>query len=434
MIRDPEMLRWRDGLAPGHARADGVLTVGGVAVTELAQIYGTPLLVLDYEVLDAAIAAFHAACAPHGIDVSYAAKALLLTALARHLKHAAIDLEVCSLGEIAVAEGAGFPAQRLLLHGCGKSDEELAAAIEGRVGRIVVDNLDELDRLAARTRAGSIDVLLRLNTEITARTHTAVQTTGEATKFGFDDRSLPLAAARVRELPSLRFVGLHAHVGSQVYQREVFVANARVLMEHAAQLHGLGIPCETVIVGGGFGVQMDPLGPIRLDVAGTVSAIARAIREVAERDALPLPRIGIEPGRALVAHAGTSLYRVVAVKQPFGKRFAIVDGSLADNPRPALYGAYHHIVAASRESSGGAETIVCGRSCENDRLGVTELPADLRTGELVAVCTTGAYTYSMASNYNRFVRPPVVAVRDGTHALIARRETVDDLVRTELDV
>jgi diaminopimelate decarboxylase len=170
-----------------------------------------------------------------------------------------------------------------------------------------------------------------------------------------------------------------------------------------------------------------------LDLPATLNAIAGTIEREALRLRIAVPRIGIEPGRALIANAGTSVYTVMAVKSEFGRPYAIVDGGVYENPRPALYDAYHHTIAASRESDRLAETVVCGRTCENDRLGIASLPGDLRAGELVAMCTTGAYTYSMASNYNRFTRPAVVAVREGTHRLIARRESIDDVLRSDCD-
>jgi diaminopimelate decarboxylase len=420
---------------PGHSRSNGELVIGGVRAGDLAAAYGTPLLVLDYDVLDAAIATFVAACEPLGIEIAYAGKALLLVSLARHLKHAPLHLDVCSLGEIAAAERAAFPPERMSLHGCGKSDEELDAASGGRVGRIIVDNLDELHRLAARkTAPRAVQTLLRLNTGIEAHTHEYVHTSGEESKFGFDPDALPAALALLRETPHLQFAGLHSHIGSQIYERDAFVANAKALMERAAYCAQAGLESQQIIVGGGFGVQMHPQQDESIDVGDAVRAIAQTVSKEAERWGIRVPRIGIEPGRALIAHAGTTLYGIVASKREFGRPYAIVDGGVYENPRPALYDAYHHVVPARVATDGDAiETFICGRTCENDRLGTGLLPAQLRAGDLIAMCTTGAYTYSMASNYNRFTRPAVVAVRQGTHALLARRESVDDVLRNDVD-
>lgn len=428
-------MQWQGMLAPGHTRENGELCIGGARAGELAQHYGTPLLVLDYDVLDAAIAAFCDACAPHGFEIAYAGKALLLVALALHLKHTALQLDVSSLGELAAAERAAFPSERMSMHGCGKTDAELDAVTQGRVGRVIVDNLDELHRIARRNaRAQATPVLLRLNTGIEAHTHEFVRTSGDKTKFGFDPDALPAALRVLQSSPNLRFLGLHAHIGSQVYEQDAFVANAQALMASAGQIRDAGLACQQIIVGGGFGVQMRPHEPAMLDLPATIAAVADAVRVQSAALNLALPRIGIEPGRAIIAHAGTSLYTAMAVKSEFGRPYAVVDGGVYENPRPALYDAYHHLVCASRESSQLTESVVCGRTCENDQLGIAQLPRDLRAGELIAMCTTGAYTYSMASNYNRFTRPAVVAVRAGTHRLIARRESIEDVLRSDLDV
>ena len=408
--------------------------MGGVRAGELAAAYGTPLMAIDYDVLDASIAAFTSACDPHGIDVAYAGKALLVVALARHLKHTPLQLDVCSLGELAAAERAAFPAERINFHGCGKTGEELDAAASGRVGRIIVDNLDELRHLAPRARAGRpVSFLLRLNTGIEAHTHEFIRTSGDKSKFGFDPDAMPAALELIRQSPGLHFLGLHAHIGSQIYEQEAFVANAQALMERAAYCAEAGLQTRHLIVGGGFGVQMHPDQHESIDLPATMSAIAGAVRAEAARWSVPVPRIGIEPGRALIAHAGTSIYTAMSAKREFGRRYLIVDGGIYENPRPALYDAYHHIVNASRDGTQLFENVVCGRTCENDRLGSAKLPEDTTAGDLIAMCTTGAYTYSMASNYNRFPRPAVAAVRGGTHTLIARRETIDDVLRSDLD-
>jgi diaminopimelate decarboxylase len=427
-------LQWQGQLAPGHRRVDGELLIGGVRTSELAAAYGTPLLVLDYGVLDAAIAAFCEACSPYGIEIAYAGKALLLVALARHLKHTPLFLDVCSRGELAAAERAGFPAERISMHGCGKTEEELDAAAAGRAGRIIVDNIDELRRLSLRARDDRpISLLLRINTGIEAHTHEFIRTSGDKTKFGMDPDALPAALELLRRTPGLRFLGLHAHIGSQIYERDAFAANAQALMERAAYCAEAGLQSTHLIVGGGFGVQMHPEQRETLNLAATMSTIAATVRAEAQRWNVSVPKIGIEPGRALMAHAGTSLYTAMAVKSEFGRRYVIVDGGIYENPRPALYDAYHHIANASRETAQLNETVLCGRTCENDRLGLAKLPESSAAGDIIAMCTTGAYTYSMASNYNRFTRPAVAAVRDGTHALIARRESVEDVLRVDCD-
>jgi len=350
-------VRWRGGLAPGHERRGGELLVGGVPVTELAAAYGTPLLAIDYDVLDASIARFLQACAPHSIEIAYAGKALLLVALARHLKHTPLLLDVCSLGELAAAERASFPPDRIGFHGCGKTDEELDAAAEGRVARVIVDNLEELRRLAARAAAAPISVLLRINPGIEAHTHEFVRTGGDKTKFGFDADSLAGALTAIGQSPGLRFEGLHAHIGSQIYDRQAFVENTNVLMERAAYAAAAGFMSRRVVVGGGFGVAMRPDDPGELLVEETISEIARAAAKESKRWNLPPPRIGIDPGRALIAQAGTTLYRVKAAQRAFGQHLAIVDGGVDEHPRPPRLGAEHHPYAAGERGPAATDSV-----------------------------------------------------------------------------
>ncbi|MGZ3506419.1 MAG: diaminopimelate decarboxylase [Vulcanimicrobiaceae bacterium] len=433
-VSPSDLLHWHDGLAPGQKRREGELCIGDVRANELAETYGTPLVVIDYGVLDAAIAEFVAAAQPQNIEVAYAGKALLLVALARHLAKTPLALDVCSIGELVTAERAGFPAGRISLHGCGKTDEELEAAAAGRVGTIIVDNLDELKRLAQRAHADRpVNVLLRMNTGIEAHTHELIRTGGDKTKFGMPFEALAIAGSVFSQSPALRYRGLHSHIGSQIYEEHAFAENVSTLVEMAARAGAFGLQADRIVAGGGFGVQMSPDDPSHLDIPATLRSLGEAVRAAAERARIPAPGLGIEPGRSLVARAGTSLYRVMAAKEQFGMPYVVVDGGIADNPRPSLYDAYHHPLLASRAGSAPRETVLCGRSCENDRIVVAPLPADTVAGDLVAVCTTGAYTYSMASNYNRFGRPAVVAVQGSTHSLIARRERVEDVLRNDCD-
>jgi diaminopimelate decarboxylase len=409
------------------------LKISGVGVDELAQTYGTPLVAINVDSIDASIASLHVACDRYGVEMAYAAKAFVCVQFARHLAaHPGLGLDVCSLGELLVAERAGFPPERVTMHGAGKGDEELRAAVEGRAGRIVVDGIDELRHLASFGRPAN--VMLRLNTGIEAHTHAFVRTGGSDTKFGIAQHDEPVAAEILRGNSQLRFIGLHSHVGSQIFESAPFVANSHALVEAAARFAAYGLRTERVIVGGGFGVPTHPDDDEEpLDTGTVIADVARCVRDCAGDLGLASPRIGIEPGRAIVASAGTSIYRVLAVKRQSHRTFAVVDGGMYENPRPALYGARYRAAAVERSAAPLVTMTVSGRTCENDELTTAELPGDLQPGALVAMQTTGAYTFSMAGNYNRLPRPAVAAIQAGRHWLWVRRETLDDVLHNDVD-
>ncbi len=402
-------------------------TFGGVAASELAAAYGTPLHLIDTEEFELEIDRFDRAFKPRGIIVGYAAKAFLCVALAERIAATRLRLDVCSLGELLTAERGGVPARRMYFHGCGKTDAELTAVVEGRVAFDVIDNAEELERLAQlASGATPVDVMLRINTGIEAHTHEYVRTGGENTKFGFAAAAVETLFERLTASPQLRLIGLHSHVGSGIVDAEPFVDNLGLLVEWANRARRCGHPVTELIAGGGIGIEADPGDARPLDL----DALAN---ELAQRAHGTGYRVAIEPGRALIARAGSTLYRVCAVKRQGRRRFVIVDGGMADNPRPALYGAHHRLDVVQSAAVEPAEpATLCGRSCENDELGEIEVAADLRAGDLVALRTTGAYTYSMASNYNRFGRPPVVFVAGGAHRRAVRGERPEDVLRNDL--
>lgn len=389
--------------------------IGGIPASELAQTYGTPLFVVDLDLLDLEIDRFLSSFAARGITVGYAAKAFWCTALAEHLAATSLRVDVCSLGELLTAERGGLPSGRIYFHGAAKTDAELLAIVERRVAFDVIDNREELERLAALVSpAAPLDVMLRINTGIEAHTHEFVRTGGENTKFGIPTADVGATLERLAALPQLRLVGLHAHVGSQLYEVAPLVANRDELVRAAARARTLGHPVRELIVGGGIGVENGPGEPRPIDLDTLGAALASPAPPGGER-------LAVEPGRALIARAGTSLYRIASVKQQGRRRFVIVDGGMNDNPRPMLYGARHPAEVVCSEATGPlAPATLAGRSCENDEIGEYELPADVAAGDVIAMHYTGAYTYSMASNYNRFGKPPVVFVRDGAHRRAVR--------------
>jgi diaminopimelate decarboxylase len=401
--------------------------IGGVPARELAATYGTPLMVIDAGELELEIDAFVRAFVARGVAVAYAGKALLVTALAELLAATPLWLDVCSLGELVTAERGGFPGARMYFHGVAKTDDELRAIVDGRVAFGVIDNAEEIERLAALARPeAALDVMLRINTGIEAHTHEFVRTGGENTKFGIPEREAHAAIRRIATLPQLRLIGLHSHVGSQIVEVEPLVANLEALLGYAQAARAHGLPVEELIVGGGIGIENGPAEPRPIDLDAFAERLVR-------RAAATPYRLAIEPGRALVARAGSLLYRVVAVKQQGRRRFVVVDGGMTDNPRPLLYGAHHPAeLVASGASGPPAPATLAGRSCENDEIGEYELPADVAAGDLIAIRYAGAYTFSMASNYNRFGKPAVVFVRDGAHRCVVRAESPADVSRQDL--
>jgi len=410
----------------GASRARVPVSFGGVPAAELIATYGTPLVLIDLDEFDVEVDRFTRAFVARGITVAYAAKALLVTALAELLAATPLWLDVCSLGELRTAERGGFPAGRLYFHGVAKTDAELHAIAAGRVAFGVIDNEEEVERLAAvATAAAPVDVMLRINTGIEAHTHEFIRTGGENTKFGIPAADAHRVLARIADRPQLRLIGLHSHVGSQIVDVEPLLANLDELISYADAARALGAPVATLNVGGGIGIEAAPGDPRPIDLEAFASALA-------ERAAASPYRLLIEPGRALIARAGSSLYSVVAVKRQGARRFVVVDGGMADNPRPLLYGAHHAAEVVLTNGSGErAPATLAGRSCENDEIGEYALPADLAAGDAIAMRYTGAYTYSMASNYNRFGKPPVIFVRDGTHRRVVRRESDDDVLRND---
>ena len=400
---------------------------GGVPASELIAIYGTPLVVIDLEEFALEVDRFTRAFGARDITVAYAAKAFLVTAFAELLAATQLHLDVCSLGELHTAERGAFPAGRMFFHGVAKTDPELRAIVERRVAFGVIDGVEEVERLAAIAPAGAaLDVMLRINTGIEAHTHDFIRTGGEDTKFGVPAVAALDVIRRIVATPNLRLIGLHAHVGSQILDVEPLLANVDELAAYADAARAIGAPVTTLDIGGGIGVETGPGDPRPIDLDAFAAAIAG-------RAAGTSYRLMIEPGRALVARAGTTLYRVAAIKQQGARRFVVVDGGMNDNPRPLLYGARHEAqVATSAAIALPVPTTLAGRSCENDEIGEYVLPADLHAGDAIAMRYTGAYTYSMASNYNRYGKPAVVFVTGGTHRRAVRAETVETVVGNDL--
>ncbi|MDQ1127983.1 diaminopimelate decarboxylase [Microbacterium sp. SORGH_AS_0888] len=438
------------GVWPDSAARDdeGALSVGGVDAARLAETYGTPLYVLDEGEVRARAArtraAFEQAAAAHGttIRVYYAGKAFLSTEVVRWVIEEGLNVDVCSGGELAVALAGGASPERLGFHGNNKSVAELTRAVRLGLGTIIVDSLVEIDRLAAITAAEGVvqNVLVRVNTGVHAETHAFLATAHEDQKFGFPLADATAVVARIRAVPGLRFLGLHCHIGSQIFGVAGFAESAsRLVAVHAELAAEADVPLLNL--GGGFGIaytSADDPSPIEDIAHGVVAAVARAC---AARG-IPVPQLAVEPGRSIVGPAGVTLYRVGTTKQvrvdaDHERRYVSVDGGMSDNARTALYGAAYSARLASRRSSADPVlTRVVGVHCESGDIVVEDeyLPGDLAPGDLLAVAATGAYCFSLSSNYNYVPRPPVVAVHGGEARVIVRGETVDDLLARDAGI
>ncbi|WP_079571552.1 diaminopimelate decarboxylase family protein [Krasilnikoviella flava] len=456
---------WSTGV---RRRDDGVVAVAGVGVDALAARHGTPAYVLDEADFRARARGYRTAFATAfaevgtGVDVYYAGKALLTVAVARWAREEGLRVDTASGGELAVALRAGVPGAEIGLHGNNKSDAEILAALDAGVGRIIVDSLVEIDRVAALAASRGVvaPVMVRVTTGVHAGGHEYISTAHEDQKFGLSVNAAPSVALRqaqdapvgttdspamrallaVVERPGLRLLGIHSHIGSQILDPAGFEAAAQVVLRLRAELaERTGVLVDDVDLGGGYGIAYLP-GEVPLDPDRIAKDVAGAVAAVCGELGTPLPRISIEPGRAVVGPAGLTLYTVgtvkpVALDDGRVRTYVSVDGGMSDNIRPALYEAQYHAELVGRVSD--AEPVlarVVGKHCESGDIVVHEvqLPGDVRAGDLLAVPVTGAYGRSMASNYNLLTRPPVVAVAGGTSRVLVRRETVDDLLALDL--
>jgi len=416
---------------------EGHLIIGGCDSVELAAEFGTPLYVFDEVTLRQKCAEFRREFGGRGLEttVIYACKAFINRALAAMLKEEGLGLDVVSAGELGIARAAGFPMERVYFHGNNKSAEELRLAVSLGVGRIVVDNFHELGMLAGLAEEGyTPSILLRLSPAVDPHTHKYMATGIIDTKFGFPLASAEKAVAEAISARHLKLVGLHFHIGSLIFETEPYREAIRVVLDFAAEMkakHGLEL--GELGVGGGFAIQYTvdlPAPPVAAYAAAIVDSVVARCRGAG----LAPPRLVIEPGRAIVGQAGVALYTAGAVKDiPGVRRYISVDGGMADNIRPALYGSKYEALVANRVLEPGSDRVtIAGRFCESGDILVrdVDLPP-VSAGDIIAIPDCGAYCIPMASNYNASLKPAIVIVSDGKARLIRRRETLEDLVRSD---
>jgi diaminopimelate decarboxylase len=421
---------------------DGALEIGGVDLRQLVAEHGSPAYVLDESDFRGRARAFADAFADY--DVYYAGKAFLCTTVARWVAEEGLSLDVSSDGELSVALRAGFDPARIGYHGNNKTTADLDRAVREGVGRIIVDSFQEIERLAAVTAelGTTAAVMVRVTAGVEAHTHEYIATAHEDQKFGFSITSGDAfeAVRRVQEAPGLDLRGLHSHIGSQIFDTSGFeVAARRVLTLHARVSAELGVEMPEMDLGGGFGIayttQDDPSDPAQL-----ATEITKIVEHECRGFGVEVPKLSIEPGRAIVGPAMCTVYEVGTVKPVeldagAVRTYVSVDGGMSDNIRTALYDADYSCTLASRRTSAPPVLgRIVGKHCEAGDIVVKDefVPGDLMPGDLMAVPGTGAYCRSMASNYNHALRPPVVAVEDGVATVVVRRETEDDLLATDV--
>lgn len=419
----------------------GHLEIGGVDTLDLAHQFGTPLYIFDVALIRQRARSFKNTFEKLGVkaQVAYASKAFSTIAMVQIAEEEGLSLDVVSGGELYTALEAGFPMKRVHFHGNNKSEEELAMAVDHRIGCVVIDNFYELGLLAAicEEKRTNINVLLRVTPGIEAHTHEYILTGQEDSKFGFDlqNGQADRALAEVLKSSRLNLLGIHCHIGSQIFETTGFLLATRKIFEKLNQWKELfSFESKVLNLGGGFGIRYTS-EDAPIPASQYVEEIIGEVKSQAGRFSMEVPEIWIEPGRSLVGDAGTTLYQIGSRKDvPNVRKYVSVDGGMSDNIRPALYEAKYEAVLAHKPLEKPDETVaIAGKCCESGDMLIWDLPLPKAEGkDILAVFCTGAYGYSMANNYNRLPRPPVVFVENGETRLVVRRETYEDIVRLDL--
>ncbi|GAB4073539.1 diaminopimelate decarboxylase [Barrientosiimonas marina] len=426
---------------PFNINESGHLTIGGMDTIQLSRKYGTPLYVYDVALIRENCRAFVKAFQEHGVkaQVAYASKAFSSIAMLQVIKQEGLSLDVVSQGELYTALQADFPPDRIHMHGNNKSYAELAMAIEEGIGCIVIDNFHEINLIThlLEEKDTNINVLMRVTPGIEPDTHQYIKTGNDDSKFGFNltNGQADQAFLQFQEQPRMHFLGLHSHIGSQLFETDSFVLASRVLFEKlAAWQEQYSVVPEVLNLGGGFGIRYTKQDQ-PLSYTEHVRQIIGAVKKQAASFGVPLPEIWIEPGRSIAGNAGITLYTVGSMKDiPGVRRYISVDGGMTDNIRPALYQAEYDAVLANKAEQPLEDTVsVAGKCCESGDMLIWNLPVPAVDHlDTLAVFSTGAYGYAMASHYNRFPNPAAVFVENGQDQLVIRRETYHDMVKNDV--
>ena len=421
----------------------GHLTVGGMDTVELAKEYGTPLYLMDEGLIREHCRSFRESMDEYyggqGL-VCYASKAFCCKAMCRIMLEEGLGLDVVSEGELYTALSVGFPPEKLCFHGNNKTDHELSYALENGVGRIIVDNIYELERLnrLAEKTGRTANIMYRIKPGIDAHTHNFIMTGQIDSKFGFalETGEAYEAVKKAIECSHINLVGLHCHIGSQIFDIDPFVKAAEVMLTFIAKIKDeLGFEVKELNLGGGFGIRYtEEDAPVAYDKY--MEKVSEKVKEVCAEKNVKLPFILIEPGRSIAAPAGVTLYTVGGRKEiPNIRTYVSIDGGMGDNPRYALYQSKYDVEVANKANLPKTETVtVAGKCCETGDLIGEGMPIQpVEPGDILAVLATGAYNYSMSSNYNRIPKPPVGMIRDGKSRVVVKRETFEDIVRNDID-
>lgn len=422
---------------------NGVLSIGGIKVTELAQRYGTPLYIMDQELIEENMRKYkeNFRSEKFKTQIVYASKAFLAKAMCQLVERYDMDIDAVSGGELYTIKASGIDMQRVHMHGNNKSIDELEMCVEYGIGSIIIDNELEIDNLSevCKRKEKKIKALLRINIGIDAHTHEYIKTSKHSSKFGesiFDEKIVDIVEKIVKD-KNIEFLGFHCHIGSQIFDTKAFYEGIETMILETKRISKLlGVKIPEINLGGGFGVYYTE-NDVEVDIENFMRSMIEHLEASLEKYNLDIEKVSIEPGRSIVGNAGSTLYTVGGVKQTYGGiKYMFIDGGMTDNIRPALYQAEYEATIANRLDGEEKEVVtVAGKCCESGDLIIKEktLPKAER-GDLLLVSTTGAYGYSMSSNYNKIVRPAVVFVKNGKCSLAIRRESFEDLVKNDLAI
>lgn len=420
----------------------GHLTAGGIDTVELAKKYGTPLYVMDEQLIRKSCRSFKSSIdkfyGGNGL-VCYASKAFCCKEMCRIMKEEGIGLDVVSIGELYTAVKAGFDCDKICFHGNNKTNEELEFAVENNIGHIIVDNISELERLSAIAKAKGVTakIMFRIKPGIDAHTHNFVKTGQIDSKFGFalETGEAFDAVKKAVESENIILRGLHCHIGSQIFDIEPFESASEVMLKFISKIKNeLGFEIKELNLGGGFGIKyLESHDPVPYETY--MERVSETVHKCCKELEINLPFILIEPGRSIAGPAGITLYTVGARKEiPNIRTYVSIDGGMCDNPRYILYQSEYEAIVANKASQPRDEKVtIAGKCCESGDLIGENMPLQhAESGDIIAVCATGAYNYSMSSNYNRIPKPPVVFINNGESRIVIKKETLDDIIRNDI--